>query len=134
MNDSCITTSPCRSRFLKHSQHQIIQIVHSSWRQNSITRLLFNSFCVLIRLIQKWLNINNYQTHGFVSGSDTTQGKLRYKMQHKTKITLIESLRIGMISDRNNYLLWWLKPLTQYQRIDHERWLKSNASTQSTRT
>ena len=37
-----------------------------------ITRLFFDSFCLLIVLIQK---INSYKMHGFVSGSDTTEAE-----------------------------------------------------------
>ncbi|MGU5311840.1 hypothetical protein MAX14_22820, partial [Escherichia coli] len=42
---------------------------------NLITRLFFDSFRFLIVLIQKIQKINNYHMHGFVSGSDTTEGE-----------------------------------------------------------
>ena len=40
---------------------------------NLITRLFFDSFCLLIVLIQKIQKINSYQMHGFISGSATTE-------------------------------------------------------------
>ena len=59
---------------------------------NLITRLFFDSFCLLIILIQK---INSYPIHGFVSGSDTTEGELRSKTQRKLKFSPLEILTNG---------------------------------------
>ena len=55
---------------------------------NLITRLFFDSFYLLIVLIQKIQKINRYQMHGFVSGSDTTEGEGRSKTQRNLKFIL----------------------------------------------
>lgn len=73
--------------------------------------LLFNSFFILIKFVQKLKKINSYPVLGFVSGSVTTKGKLQYKTQWKTKCSLKLILENDHDEWQNDYLLWWLTPL-----------------------
>jgi hypothetical protein len=62
---------------------------------NLITRLFFDSFCLLIVLIQKIQKINSYQMHGFVCGSDTTEEEERSKTQRNLKFSPLVILTNG---------------------------------------
>ena len=120
MDDRCIAASPYWCRF-----RSIVNINHPNrthMMPNLITRLFFDSLCLLIVLIQKIQKINSYQMHGFVIGSDTTKGEERSKMQRNLKKNSFSDPYEWAWSVIESLPLVAIETFDADLRSDHERW------------